>query len=297
MTFWSTVSGIIAAMNKPEIFQTIAADAARGELAFPTSARVALKLRQALADPDCHVEAAAKLVQAEPLLAARVVAMANSVAYNRSGREFTDVRTSVSRLGFSTLRSLAMALVTRQLAGQPATPVLQQMTAQLWQHTAHVASLAHLIAQRVTKVDPETAMFAGILHEVGGFYLLSRAAEFPALLDGDCADWIESGEAQVGRAVLKVLAVPEEVAGAIEAYWDGYLTIPSASLGDTLLLADELAPVASPLHALAGATAGDEAAPGRLAASIDMVIGEETLAGILADSAEQVESLARALTF
>jgi hypothetical protein len=32
----------------------------------------------------------------------------------------------------------------------------------------------------VTGVNEDTALFAGIVHEVGGFYLLSRAEEFPA---------------------------------------------------------------------------------------------------------------------
>jgi hypothetical protein len=279
-------------MNKSELFSKIAADIAKGELVFPTSARVALKVQQALDDPNCSVDVAAKLIQAEPLLSARVVAIANSVAYNRSGREITDVRTAVSRLGFRTVRSLATALVTRQMSGNPTVPALQKMATQLWEHTAHVASLAHVIARRITKVDPETAMFAGIIHEVGGFYLLSRAGEFPGLVDADRVDWIETGEAEVSRAVLSVLGVPEIVQEAMEAYWDGYLAIPSVSLGDTILLAEELAPVPSPLHLSAAIDRNSG-----LAASIDMAIGEETLSSILTESAEEVGSLTDALKF
>jgi HD-like signal output (HDOD) protein len=249
-------------------------------------------VRQALDDPECHIEAAAKLIQAEPLLAARVVAMANSVAFNRSGREIADVRTSVARLGFRTVRALATALVTRQLAGASAANADQDMAAQLWEHTAHVASLAHVIARRVTKIDAETAMFAGIVHEVGGFYMLSRAKDFPGLLDGDLTDWIEAGEAAVGRAVLKVLAVPEAVMEAAEAYWDGYLALPPVTLADTLLLAEELAPVPSPLHNLGGGERGEG-----MTANIDMAIGAETLTGILEESAAEVASLTGALKF
>jgi HD-like signal output (HDOD) protein len=279
-------------MDKQEAFKSIAADVAKGELAFPTSARVAMKVRQALDDPDCHIETAAKLVQAEPLLAARVVAMANSVAYNRAGREITDVRTSVARMGFRTVRSLATALVTRQLAGTQVPQAEQDIAAQLWEHTAHVASLAHVIARRVTHVDPETAMFAGIVHEVGGFYMLSRAKDFPGLIDGDFSAWIDGGEAGVGRAVLKVLAVPEPVLEAVEDYWDGFLAMPPVTLGDTLLLAEELAPVASPLHMLGGRERGEG-----MTASIDMAIGEETLTRILEESAAEVGSLTGALKF
>lgn len=280
------------AMDKLEIFRSIAADAAKGELAFPTSARVTMKLRAALADPECHIEAAARLVQAEPLLAARVVAIANSVVYNRSGREINDVRAAISRLGFYTLQSLATALFTRQLAGQPNDSALQQLGNQLWQHTAHVASLAHVIARRVTRIDPEAAMFAGILHEVGGFYLLSRAKDFPGLLDGGFVEWMEGGEVLIGREVLKVLNVPESILAAIEGGWEGYLTIPPGSLADTLLLAEELAPVASPLYT----QPGDEGVD-KFSACIDMDIGEETLTGILEESAEQVSSLVEALRF
>lgn len=278
-------------MDKREILKTIAAQAAKGALKFSANAEIALRVRRALDDPDCHIDVASRLVQAEPLLAARVVAIANSVAFNRSGREITDVHTAVGRLGFRTVRALATALVTRQMAGASLLPEHQAMAAQLWEHTAHVAALAHVIARRVTRQDPEAAMFAGIIHEVGGFYLLSRSQEFPSLLEGDLTDWIEQGESEIGRAVLTALAVPAPALEAIEALWQGYLTMPAATLGDTLILADWLAPVESPLHQIKGNGMED------LRASIDMVIGQETLADILRESAEEVESLTGALRF
>ncbi len=279
-------------MNKHEIFGTLVARIAKGELAFPTSARVAMKVRQTLDDPDCHIETAAKLIQAEPLLAARVVAMANSVVYNRSGHEVTDVKTSITRLGFRTVRSLAMALVTRQMAGQSLSPTQKQLADQLWDHTAHVAALAQVIARRITHQDPEAALFAGIIHEIGGFYMISCASEFPSLLENDFSDWIEEGEVIVGQAVLKVLAVPESVETAITTYWDGFLSMPPDSLADTLLMAEELAPVASPLHRVDGRERGDDGV-----AQLEMAIGEETLSTILDEAAEEVKSLADALKF
>lgn len=283
---------MITRMNKREAFRTIVADVEKGDLAFPTSARVAMQVQQALNDPDCQIGTAVKLVQAEPLLAARVVSMANSVAFNRSGREVTDVKTAVTRLGFKTVRSLAAALVTRQMAGAAGSASHQDLAARLWEHTTHVASLAHVIARRVTHVDPDTAMFAGIVHEVGGFYLLSRGDDFPGLLDGGFDEWMDSGETEVGRAVLKMLLVPEPVQQAVDAYFEGALEIPSSSLGDTLMLAEQLAPVRSPLHRCAG----DEGASD-VSASIDMILGEETLSSILAESAEEVASLIAALKF
>ncbi len=276
-------------MDRLDAFKSIAAQAGRGELTFPTNVDATLKLQRALNDPDCHAEVAARLVQAEPLLAARTVAIANSVAYNRSGNEITNVRNAVQRVGFRTLNALAAAVIVRQLDSKIKQPHLRKMADQLWQHSAHVAALSQVIAKRVARVDPETALFAGIVHEVGGFYLLSRAEEFPGLLDGDPDEWIEHGEVEVGRGVLKKLNVPAPVMEAIEALWEGMRALPPETLGDTLLLANDLSPVASPLHTRPGATTRSSAS------TIDFVIGEGTLNSILEESAEEVKGLTSAL--
>jgi hypothetical protein len=279
-------------MDKNIVFETIANQVAQGDLVFSTGAQVALKLRHALDDPDCHINTASRLIQAEPLLSARVIAIANSVAYNRSGREIADVHVAVSLLGFQTIRSLVMALVTRQMAGKSKDPARQELVDKLWEHSAHVASLAHAIARHVTHQDPEAALFAGIIHEIGGFYMLSRADEFPGLLEGDFTEWLEGGETKMGRAVLGKLKVPASVISDIEIFWDGFLAMPPVTLADTLLLAEELAPVPSPLHRL------DNKAPeSKMTASIEMVIGEETLSLILTESAEEIGALTSALQF
>jgi hypothetical protein len=235
---------------------TIAADAARGDLVFPTHAEMALRVQRMLDDPDCSIDRLSKLIAAEPMLSARVVAIANSVAYNRSGRATADVKGAISRLGFKTVRVLATAVVVRQMEAMSKTPEHRALAAKLWEHTAHVAALARVIAERVVHVDSNAAFFAGIVHEVGGFYLLSRAATVP---------------------------------GLFEALWGGYLNFPPQSLGDALLLAEQLAPVESPLSRIAGT--GHEGAP----VDIDVAIDDATLSSILADSAEEVASLVGAL--
>lgn len=276
-------------MDRLEAFKSIAAQAGRGELTFPTNVDATLKLQRALSDPELHADDAARLVQAEPLLAARTVAIANSVAYNRSGQHVTNVRNAVQRVGFRTLNALAAAVIVRQLDSKITEPTLRAKADQLWKHSAHVAALSQVIARRVTHVDPETALFAGIVHEVGAFYLLSRAAEFPGLLDGEPEDWIEHGEQEIGRAVLAKLGVPAPVMAAIEAMWGGMRALPPENLGDTLMLANDLAPLDSPMHVRAGATSRQSAA------TIDFVTGDGTLASILEESAEEVSSLTAAL--
>ena len=276
-------------MDRLSALKSIAAEAGRGELSFPTNVNATLKLQRALGEPDCHIEDAARLVQAEPLLAARTVAIANSVAYNRSGNDVTNVRAAVQRVGFRTLGALAASVIVRQLASEILDPALRAKADQLWAHSAHVAALALVIARRVSFVDPETAMFAGIVHEVGGFYLLSRADSYPGLVDGGADEWIEHGEVAIGRGVLLKLGVPVAVMGAIEALWNGMRALPPETLGDTLLLANDLASLPSPLLERPGATTLDSAA------TIDFTTGAGTLAQVLEESAEEVKSLTSAL--
>src|SRR3954463_16083837 len=109
-------------MDRIEAFKSIAAQAGRGELTFPTNVDATLRLQRALNAPDCHADAAARLVQAEPLLAARTVAIANSVAYNRSGNEITNVRSAIQRIGFRTLNALTAAVMVRQLNSKISHP-------------------------------------------------------------------------------------------------------------------------------------------------------------------------------
>lgn len=276
-------------MDNQTALDRIAADAASGDVIFSSHGDIALRVQRAIDDPDCSVDQLSKLISAEPVLSAKVVSIANSVTYNPSGRASSDVRSAVSRLGFSALRTLATAVVVRQMQEQVRNPAHRALADRLWEHSAHVAALARVIARRVTHQNPEEAFFAGIVHEVGAFYLISRAADFPGLFEQPLENWHGDIEARLGRIVLQALDVPESILSAVTTLWDGYLAMPATSLGDTLLLADQLAPVESPLAEITGTSAKG------MEADIDLLVDGETLSSILADSAEEVASLTAAL--
>ena len=276
-------------MDARESLERIAAEAVRGELSFPTHAEVAMRVRLALDDPEQHLDQAVQLVQAEPLLAARVVAVANSVAYNRSGRTIADVKNAVARLGFQLVRALASAVVMRQMVAGAVQGPFRVHAERLWEHTAHVAALCHVLARRLTRRDPDIAFFTGLVHEVGGFYLISRAAEYPGILErGVDPSWEQGGERQVGGAVLRSLAVPGTVLAAIESFWSGEWAESPETLAGTLGLAHRLTPIASPLQVAANAACMPESGVPDIDAD---------LAAFLLESAEELDSLTAALKF
>lgn len=276
-------------MDVRSALDVIAADAARGDIVFPTHSEIALRVQRLLDDPECTIEALGKLIGAEPILATRVLAIANSIAYNPGGRAISDVKSAVARLGFASLRALAATIIVRQMKDLSPTNEHRQLAGRLWEHTASVASLARLLAHRVTRQSPDAAFFAGIVHEVGSFYLIARADDFPGLLGSGLEHWHGDGEAAVGRAVLRALQAPASSLEALETLWSGFLAMPPTSLGDTLLLADQLSPIESPIDALAGMSRKG------MSAELELLIGDATLSDVLAESAEEVASLCAAL--
>jgi HD-like signal output (HDOD) protein len=271
-----------SAVNKLEAFGYIAAQAARGDISFPTSVNAVLRLQLALDDPDCHVDEAIRLVLSEPQLAARTVALANTAAYGSGGAQVSNVRAAVLRIGYRRLRGLVASLLVRQFGHRIGDPVLRAKAAQLWTHSAQVAALAQALARHVTHTDPDTALFAGIVHEVGGFYLLSRADEFPGLLEDDPENWGALVEDVVSLEVMRKLGIPPDVSQAIGALRDGALNPEPHTLLDTLLLANRYAPVASPLGML-------DDAPG------DAPFDAATLRVLHAEAAETAEALGDAV--
>jgi HD-like signal output (HDOD) protein len=277
-------------MNKLEAYGHIAALAIRGDLVFPTSVNAALRVQLALDDPECPIDEAIRLVLAEPQLAARTVALGNSAMFNRvGGPDVTNVRSSIMRIGYHNLFALAAAMVVRQFGSKIVDPDLRAKAEQLWQHTVHVACLARIIARDVTYINPDTALFAAIVHEVGNFYLLSRADEFPGLLDDDGENWQPASEEIITREVLKKLNIPEAVSSAIQGMRDSFLQIPPESLLDTLLLSNHLSPVASPLQAAL------RDLPPHSESVIDLFIDEEMMENLLAEAGRDAAAMNAAL--
>jgi len=234
-------------------YRLMESELASGELSFPTSMELGLRIRRALDDPDCGAEALSRVISLEPLLAAHVVKMANSAMYRRASRPVADVCSALLRVGVAAVRPMALALVVRQIAQSVGRPARGQAE-QLWRHTIEVAALAWAIAAEVPQVSPDQALYAGLVHKLGSFYLIARAADFPELLeeDGELADLIRYWNPRISREVLLALGTPGEVADAVEdaeLYFEGW---PPRSLADALYVAVVSADTSDPFEDLGG---------------------------------------------
>ncbi len=86
-------------------------------------------------------------------------------------------------------------------------------------------------------------MFAGVVHEIGQFYLLARAAAFPALLqrEQELSGLMFSFSRSVGRAVLESLKVPAQIVDAVDDPSIEGPVVPPRTLADVIFLAESMA--------------------------------------------------------
>ena len=161
--------------------QSLAAELSRGQVDLPGFPEVVLRVRQVLADEHVSAERVARVIGAEPLLAARLLRVANSAALNSSGKSVSDLRSAISRVGLDVVRSTTIAFAVYQLRLAPSLHGLETPLETLWQRSVLVASHCYVLARRLTAINPDTAMLAGLLHGIGRLYILTRASGHRAL--------------------------------------------------------------------------------------------------------------------
>ena len=221
----------------------LAEDLSSGDVNFPTFLDAAMRIRLALNKPDLSVDALSRLVLTEPLVAAKVIRLANSAALNASGNEVGDVRSAVVRVGFASIRSLAISVAIEQLMLEKEMGRYADNARRLWMHSVEVAALSFVIARRLTRINPHEAMFAGLVHDIGHFYLLSRIARNPGVArdDDELCRILYEWHANIGHAVLGALDVPAAILDAIADHENEYDGASPATLANVLHMANRIA--------------------------------------------------------
>ncbi|MDR1854174.1 MAG: HDOD domain-containing protein, partial [Azoarcus sp.] len=195
----------------------IQAELDSGHLNFPTSMDISLRIKQLADDPDSSIDDIVAVVRGEPVLSAKVIRMANAMLLNPYGAHITSVNSAVKRIGLAALRCLAFAVAAEQLTQDHRSPALRKIATRLWQHSADVASWAYAFAHHLRTANPDAAMLAGMMVDIGEFFLLSRVNKFPAL-EADIdrfAEFVENWQAPVSRSVLEAFELPEDILAAL----------------------------------------------------------------------------------
>jgi HD-like signal output (HDOD) protein len=202
--------------------KALANELSQGQVDLPSVPEVVIRLQRALSDEGASNETIVLLLGSEPVLAAKLMNMANSAALNPSERRIADLRTAVARVGFNIVRSAALSFAVEQLRKAAEFQHLIPQLDVLWKGSVQIAALSHVIARRFSSLNGDTALLTGLMHNVGRIYILTRASKFPALIadpltfNSISRDW----HMNVARAVLENWRMPEEIADAVGGYED-----------------------------------------------------------------------------
>jgi HD-like signal output (HDOD) protein len=197
--------------------QALAAELSSGQVELPGFPDIVARVQHVLADDNVGTDKVVRVVGSEPVLTARLLQMANSAALNISGKPVVDLRAAVTRVGLNIVRSSTIAFAAQQLARTPMLKGLEKPLEALWERTTLVAALSYVVARRLTNVNADAAMLAGLLHSIGRLYILTRASRHRALFNDAASyhaierDW----HLGIATALLENWHMPDEIVSAV----------------------------------------------------------------------------------
>ena len=200
----------------------LAAELSQGQVELPSVPEIVVRLQQTMSDENVTNDIVVRVIGSEPMLASKLLTMANSVALNTSGRKIADLPTAVARVGFNIVRSAALSFAVEQLRKASEYRHLEKQLDGLWKNSVQIAAMCHVIARRFSSLNGDTALLAGLMHNVGRIYILTRASKYPTLTSDPLTfnsivrDW----HANVAKALLENWKVADEIVDAVAGYED-----------------------------------------------------------------------------
>ena len=187
---------------------------------LPSIPKIAQDLIRQFDNPNTSLDAVARNIAMDPVIAAKVLRLANSARF-RGNRESSSVEDAAMRLGFNTLRTLVLASAVTGAFKAPAGFDLKGF----WTHSFQVASVSRVLAKH-RGVAVETAFTCGMMHNIGELLIQTGAPELAERLNatsqGSAAQrtaletlQLGFGFPEVGAELAKRWQLPELIQQAI----------------------------------------------------------------------------------
>ncbi|MBH3338724.1 HDOD domain-containing protein [Pseudomonas mendocina] len=190
------------------------------ELVLPTLPEVALKVREAAEDPNVGIPQISKVIGNDAALTARIIKVVNSPLL-RSSKEITDLQMAVSRLGINYTCNLATGLAMEQMF-QATSDVVDRKMREVWNKSTEIAGICHVLCRHYTRLMPDQATLAGLVHQIGVLPILTYAEEHNELLADSISlnHVIEQIHPIIGDKILRTWEFPEPIAVVPSQYLD-----------------------------------------------------------------------------
>lgn len=207
------------------------------ELILPTLPEVALQVREAAEDPDVGISELSKVISNDAALTARIIKVVNSPLL-RSSSEISDLNMAVARLGMGYTTNLAMGLAMEQMF-QATSDVIDRRLREVWQRSTEIAGISHVLCRHFTRLPPDQATLAGLVHQIGILPILTYAEENGQLLNDSFTleKVIERLHPELGQRILQAWDFPPALACVPVEHLDFDRQTPQQDLVDIVQVA------------------------------------------------------------
>lgn len=199
-----------------ELIQAIDND----DLVLPTLPEVALKVREAAEDPNIGTPQLSKVIGNDAALTARIIKVVNSPLL-RTSKEITDLSMAINRLGINYTCNLATGLAMEQMF-QATSDVVDRKMREVWNKSTEIAGICHVLCKQFTRLLPDQATLAGLVHMIGALPILTYAEDHNELLSDSISlnHVIERIHPIIGDKILRTWEFPEQIAMVPSQYLD-----------------------------------------------------------------------------
>lgn len=186
-------------------------DLEKQKLVLPTMPEVALKVRDAVSDEDASAKQIADVIALDPAISARMIQVANSPLL-RGSKKTDTVEQAITRMGHTLVKSMVINMAMQQVF-KASNPLTKKYMQTIWTQSTQVASIASAMASHFTKLKPDQAMLAGLVHNIGALPIITRAEQIPALMQDEdiFASLIERLSGPIGTSILKSWNFPDDL--------------------------------------------------------------------------------------
>lgn len=180
-------------------------------LILPTLPDIAIKVRETVNKGEATAQDLANMIVTDAALSARLIQVANSPLY-RGSNEIKNIQTAVTRLGHKTLKSLITSLVMQQMFN-PKSNNLKQYFRETWEQSVNVSAISRALAAFVPHLNPDEAMLAGLIHQIGKLPILMLVENMPEFSDSPSrlSKLLEKAHPAIGKIIMQNWTFPEEL--------------------------------------------------------------------------------------
>jgi HD-like signal output (HDOD) protein len=173
------------------------------KLALPTIPDVSFKIRRAINDDKANNNKIARVVQIDPTITARLIKISNSPLY-RGRRKIESCPEALTRLGLKAAQDIITAFAMKSVFKAKSPTIRRKMT-DLWTHSSYVAAISAVFAHKTPGFDPDKAMLAGLIHDIGVVPILAYADNHANIISHpkDLAETVKKLRIDIGVQIIR----------------------------------------------------------------------------------------------